>query len=114
MRQRTVIHMDPKEVPEITPCEEEAAIRDKNNGTAISNDHNNIETLKVGADTISKKLAKPYTKRLSERRMLTAWKNAKTVIIFKKGNKKDLKNYKPTCLLSNSYKVLTKVLMKRL
>ena len=42
------------------------------------------------------------------------WKNAKMVIIFKKGNKKDLKNYKPICLLSNIYIVFTKVLTKRL
>ena len=36
------------------------------------------------------------------------------VIIFKKGNTKDLKNYIPICLLSNIYTVLTKALPKRL
>ena len=51
-----------------------------------------------------------YTKRLSERQIPTAWKNAKMMIIFNKGNKKDLKNYKPICLLSNFCKVLTKIL----
>ena len=43
-----------------------------------------------------------------------AWKNAKMIIIFKKGNKKDLKNYRPIRPLSNIYKVLTKVLTKRI
>ena len=70
--------------------------------------------MKAGEDTISRTLAKPYTKCLSERRIPTARKNAKIMIIFKKGNKKDLKNYRPICLLSNIYKVLTKVLTKRL
>ena len=36
------------------------------------------------------------------------------MIIFKKGNHKDVKNYRPICLLSNIYKVLSKALTKRL
>ena len=59
-------------------------------------------------------LAKLYTKCLSERRIPTAWKNAKMMIRFKNGNKKDLKNYRPIRILRNIYEVLTKVLMKRL
>ena len=82
------------------------------NGTATGNDHINIETLKAGDNTISKTLAKLYTKCLSERRIPTAWKKAKVVIIFKKGNKKDLKNFRPICIPSNMYKVLTKVLKR--
>ena len=80
--------------------------------TAIGNDHINNETLKAGEDAISKTLAKLCTKCLSERRIPTAWKNAKMVIIFKKGNKKDFTNYRPLCLLSNIYLVLTKRLEK--
>ena len=57
-------------------------------------------------------LAKLYTKCLFEKRIPTAWKTAKMVII--EGNKNDLKNFRPICILSNIYKVLTKVLMKRL
>ena len=111
--QSTVIHTDPKEVPQITSWEVEAALRYMKNGAATGSDHINIETLKAKEDTISKTLAKLYTKCLSERRRPTAWKNAKMMIIFKKGNKKDPKNYRPTCLLSNIYKALTKVLTKR-
>ena len=84
------------------------------NGTATRNDHINIQTWKAGEDAISKTLAKLYTKCLSERRIPTSWKNAKMVIIFNKGNKKDLKNYRLVCPLLNIYKVLMKVLTKRL
>ena len=38
----------------------EAALRDMTNRTATGKDHINIETLKAGEDTISKKLAKLY------------------------------------------------------
>ena len=50
--QSTIIHTDPKEVPEITSWEVGAALRDMKNGTATGNDHINIETLKAGEDTI--------------------------------------------------------------
>ena len=91
----------------------EAALRDMKNGTATGNDHINTETLKTRENTISKTHAKLYTKCLSDE-IHTAWKNAKMMIFVKKGNKKDLKNYRPICLLSNIYKVLTIVLKKRL
>ena len=84
------------------------------NGKATGNDQVNIETLKAGEDTIAKALAKLYTKCISERRIPTTWKNAKMVIIFKKGNQKDIKNYRPICLLSNIYKLFTKILTARL
>ena len=70
------------------------------NGTEKGNDHIYIETLKVGDNTISKTHAKLYTKCLSERRTPTVWKKAEMMIIFKKGNKKDLKNYIPICIIS--------------
>ena len=68
----------------------------------------NIETLKAGEDTISKTLAKLYTKCLSERRIPRARKNAKNVIIYNKEIRKYLKSYISICL------VFTKVLTKRL
>ena len=71
--QSTLIYTDPKDLPEITSWQMEAALRDMKNGTATGNGHLNIETLKAGEDTISKTLAKQYTKCLSEKRIPTEW-----------------------------------------
>ena len=62
------IHTDPKDVPAITSWEVEAALQDMKNGKATGNDIY-IKTLKAGEDTISKTLAKLFTKCLSERRI---------------------------------------------
>ena len=68
----TIVHADPKAVPEITSWEVEAALRYMKNGIATRNDHINIETLKAGEYNISKTFAKLYIKCLSERRIPTA------------------------------------------
>ena len=112
--QTITIRTDPREVPSVTTWEVEAALKKMKNGKTTGNDQVNIETLKAGEDTIAKALAKLYTKCISERRIPTTWKNAKMVIIFKKGNQNDIKNYRPICLLSNIYKLFTKILTARL
>ena len=96
----TIIHTDPKE----------------KNGVATGYDHITKETVKAGEDTMSKTLAKPYTKCLSKSRIPTAWKNTKMMISYKKGNTKDHNNYRLIVLrlLSNIYEALTKVLTNRL
>ena len=70
--QNTIIHTNPKEVPETTSCEVDAALRDMRNGTATSNGHINIDILKAGEDTISNTLGKLCTKCLPERQIPTA------------------------------------------
>ena len=77
------------------------------NGKEAGKDQVNIETLKAGDETIAKQLAKLYTKCITERHIPKTWKEANMVIFFKKGNRKDIKNYRPICLLSNMYKLFT-------
>ena len=94
--------------------EVEAAPRKLNNGKEAGKCQVNIETLKAGYETIAKQLAKLYTKCITERRIPKTLKKANIVIFFKKENRKDIKNYRPICLLSNMYKLFTKVIATRL
>ena len=108
--QAVTIQTDPEGVPPIMAWEVEAALRKMKNVKEDGKDQVNIETLKAGDETIAKHLAKLYTKCITERRIHKIWKEANMVRFFKKGNRKDIKNYRPICLLSNMNKLFTKII----
>ena len=112
--QAVTIQTYPKKVPPIIAWELEAALRKMKNGKEAGKVQVNIETLKAGDETIAKQLAKLCTKCITERRIPKTWKEAHMVIFFKKGNRKDIKNYRPICLLSNIYKLFTTIITTRL
>ena len=114
--QAVTIQTDPGEVPPIMAWEVEAALRKmkKINGKEAGKYQINIETLKPGDETIAKQLAKLYTKCITERCIPKTWKEANMVIFFKKVNRKDIKNYRPIRVLSNMYKLFTKIITTRL
>ena len=93
--QAVTIQTDPEEVPPIMAWEVEAALRKMKNGKEAGQDQVNIETPNAGDETIAKQPA--YTKCIAERRIPKTWKEANMVIFFKKGNRKDIKNYRPIC-----------------
>ena len=72
--QAIMIQADPEEVSPIMAWEVEAALRKMKNGKEAGKDQINIETLKVGDETIAKQLAKLYTKCITERRIPKTWK----------------------------------------
>ena len=93
----------------------EAALRKTKNGKEAGKDQVNIETLKAGDETLANQLAKLYTKSITKRRIPETWKEANIMVIFfKKGNRKDIKNYIPICLLSNMDKLFTQIITTRL
>ena len=94
--------------------EVEAALRKMKNGKEAGKYKVNIETLKAGDETIAKQLAKMYTKCITERRIPKTLKETNMVIFFKKENRKYINNYRPICLLSNVYKLFTKLITTRL
>ena len=74
----------------------------------------NIETLKSGDETIAKQLAKLYTKCIKEPRIHKTLKVANVVIFFMKGNRQNIKKYRPICLPSTMYTLFTNIIITRL
>ena len=101
-------------VPAVTIGEVRSALRDTKRGKASGSDNITIDQIKDAGEAALDKLAKLYTKCLENRKVPRAWKNANIILIHKKGDAKDLKNYRPISLLSVVYKLFTKIITNRI
>ncbi|EPB72546.1 hypothetical protein ANCCEY_08356 [Ancylostoma ceylanicum] len=54
-------------------------------------------------------LARLFTRYLSECKVPSQWKASRTVLLYKKGDRQDIGNYRRICLLSVVYKLFTTI-----
>ncbi|KAG8175810.1 hypothetical protein JTE90_013361 [Oedothorax gibbosus] len=76
-------------------------------------DRLSYEHLKL-ADPDCKIIAKIFNFCLYKKRIPTAWKKSKTILIHKKGDENDLNNWRPISLCNSLYKLYTGCLSSRL
>lgn len=103
-----------KSFPSIMLEEVENAIGSMNNGRAAGQDRVCIEMLKCGGRVLHQALAKLFERCLLLNEVPTSWKEAEVILLHKKGDQSDLKNYRPISLLPSIYKVFTKILARRI
>ena len=70
--------------------------------------------LKHCSTSLCKPLTAVFNKSLCDGIFPSVWKQANVCPVFKKGNKSDKTNYRPISLLSNTSKILEKIVYKRL
>ncbi|XGW27577.1 hypothetical protein V3C99_007853 [Haemonchus contortus] len=83
-------------------------------GKAPGKDGISVELLQACGPPLYRTLARRYTRYLAECTVPTAWKQSSTVLLFKKGDKEDLANYRPITLLPVLYKVFTRCILARI
>ena len=81
---------------------------------APGNDELTSDIIKQGGEEVIQQLVKLFNQILILQKIPKAWKEAKIILLFKKGDKADVKNYRPISLLSHLYKIFTKIIQNRI
>ncbi|XP_026507373.1 uncharacterized protein LOC113406470 [Terrapene carolina triunguis] len=90
------------------------AVHQMKEGKAPGKDGLTAEVLKVGGQELWKALAQRFSCYLEIQKILSSWKESNTILLHKKGNRENLKNYRPICLLLHIYKLFTKIITNQL
>ncbi|WKX91158.1 hypothetical protein Q1695_009751 [Nippostrongylus brasiliensis] len=83
-------------------------------GTAPGPDGISADPLRAGGSALCSLLTKHFNHYLRLGRIPNIWKESRTVLIFKKGQREDIGNYRPISLLSVVYKIFTRILLNRM
>ncbi|WKX95022.1 hypothetical protein Q1695_011906 [Nippostrongylus brasiliensis] len=103
-----------EEAPPILESEVAYAIRRMMPGTAPGPDGISADLLRAGGSALCSLLTKHFNHYLHLGRIPNVWKESRTVLIFKKGQREDIGNYRPISLLSVVYKIFTRILLNRM
>ena len=106
--------VDVSSVPEVTSEEVRFALKSMKRGKAPGDDGISVDLLKDAGTEVHCRLAQLYTQCIRKESVPESWCNAIVILLYKKGDPKDLSNYRPISLLSNVYKVFSKILTNRL
>ncbi|KAK6764449.1 hypothetical protein RB195_024680 [Necator americanus] len=83
-------------------------------GTAPRSDFISADLLRAGGHPLHVILAAPMTSYLQKERIPDQWKTLRTVLIRRKGDREDLRNYRLIWLLSMLHKVFTEIILTRI
>ena len=72
------------------------------------------EFYKVFAKLLSPLLARFYNDARRSKKLPKGFNDGIVVILYKKGNRRDVRNYRPITLLNSDYKIMTRILAKRM
>ena len=103
-----------EDIPKVMTEEIEVAIKKMQDGKAMGQDRIAIEILKQAPSNVYDIIAHHFDSILRHRSIPSSWKRSTTLLIHKKGDKDNIENYRPICLMSQMAKLFSRVLLNRI
>jgi len=88
------------EVSDVMKVEVDKVLREMKNGKSPGEDGLTAEMFKWEGENMKEKLAKSFSMCLRKREIPSSWNNAIIILLYKKGDKERVENYRPISLLS--------------
>ena len=98
--------------PVSLPAEVEAWIKKLDHSKAPGEDNITGGVLQDSGEAVVNLLTRLFKKYLLQSQVPKAWQNMVMVLLHKKGNTSDIKNYRPVSLLPIIYKVFSHILLQ--
>lgn len=109
-----IMNIGSEEMPDVNKEEVIMALSSMKNNKAPGEDDITVELLKEGGEEIITKMCELFNECLKEGKIPDTWNNAIVVLLYKKGDRADIENYRPISLLSQIYKLFSKIITNRL
>ncbi|KAI5729084.1 hypothetical protein M8J77_025142 [Diaphorina citri] len=97
-----------------TLVEVSKTIQEMKNNKAPGEDGINMEMIKAGGEPVATTIYQLIKQIWHEKKIPTEWTEATVIPLHKKGDKEDCNNYRGISLLNCTYKIFSKILLKRL
>ncbi|GFR58461.1 endonuclease-reverse transcriptase [Elysia marginata] len=101
---------DTDDVPPFTKSEVRKCLKDMRKNKSPGPHDITSDVLLIAGEPALDYLTKCFNEILKTGKIPTSWEEAKIIVIYKKGDPGDIKNYRPISLLSHSYKLFTRLL----
>lgn len=111
---KTIQNVGSEDIPEITEEEIMLALKTIKNNKAAGPDGILPEMLKEGGPNLHTELRQLFNRCLEQGRIPQDWLETEVILIHKKGDIKNLDNYRPISLLSQLYKTFTRIISNRI
>lgn len=102
------------DVPKIITSEVKKAIETQKDDKAPGPDGISNEMLKQSKDVMIPVLTDIFNDIISTEIIPHQWLESNIILLYKKGDKYDIANYRPISLMSNLYKIFSKIILKRI